>query len=318
MFSKDDRDLINILMDKTFKDILSSPDIDELVESVKDQPPRLYCMFDKDDAIDINKTAELQKRLRTEKRGEEMSQNEMIGMSEMAEEEVLDQEEYGETEVDHQNDLMDAGDEEMTQQPDQTEEMDIQAAIGLKLEEGEADNEDKVQEEDQEVLGEEDQAIGSTENQRIDTYNTQGTQENSLPEVQTVAQLTGKDYPDTNAATTNNNNDEGVAIQDDDDEEEVSLQVDFDSEFHKIMQREEFLESVEVIFEDAFLDVIKDITGGKFEVKNVGSSFRTSLNKIKTINRLMAGNSKEGSVGSNQLLGNTLRSRSSKKDSIDN
>lgn len=48
------------------------------------------------------------------------------------------------------------------------------------------------------------------------------------------------------------------------------------------MQREEFLESVEVIFEDAFLDVIKDIASSKIEVKNLGSTFRNSVGKNRT------------------------------------
>jgi len=68
------------------------------------------------------------------------------------------------------------------------------------------------------------------------------------------------------------------------------------------MQRPEFLESIETVFEDVFLGIITEITSGKFEVQNPTSSLKRSVSRIKTINRLSSTIRKDSSKNSSSKL----------------
>jgi len=154
-FQNDDRDVFNILIDKAFKDILSSPEIDVLRDAICSQPSRLYCQFDSETPIDVNCTSVAQlSMMREEITQEQHLAYEDTNRIEEEEQELMQQSFRSEPEKIDQNQVdieqriakgldIEAEEEEKDQQSQKEEEEELQDEKNSQVEE-----ESKEQEEE--------------------------------------------------------------------------------------------------------------------------------------------------------------------------
>lgn len=255
----DDRDLVQILLDKAFKDILSSKEVDDLVSSISSQPPRLYCQFDNQISIDVNhSTASV---LANEQQDQSSKQREQHSDEEDEERELMHLEDHS-YEEEHQ---------ELSEQS----KAEDRIAEGL----GNRNHQEEMHEASGEDIHHEDEERFDEE-QLEEGRDVEFDEEETDPEMQFIK----KETEDENVSEQLN--EEGSDLKNASSIIPLPHTEHVPFPINKVIQRQEFKEGAESIFEDIFLEVINEVTSGKLEIRNYHNSLKRSMTKINTVNRL--------------------------------